>query len=146
MLYNVVLISPVPESESAIHLHISPPSQASLPPPIPPIRSSQSTVLYSNFPLAIYYTHSSIYMSVLLSYLFQPLLPPLCLQVHALCLFLYSCPADRFISSIFLGSLYALIYNTCFSLSDLLQSVRTDSRSIHALQAGGHEFDSRILH
>ena len=33
------------------------------------------------------------------------LLPPLCLQVHSLCLCLYSCPANRFISIIFSDSI-----------------------------------------
>ena len=40
-----------------------------------------------------------------------PLLPPLCPQVCFLCLCVYSFPAGRFISTIFLDSiLYALIY------------------------------------
>ena len=36
----------------------------------------------------------------------QPLLPSLCLQVCSLCLHLHCCPADRFISTIFLDSIY----------------------------------------
>ena len=35
-----------------------------------------------------------------------PLLPLLCPQVNSLCLCLYSCPANRFISTIFLDSTY----------------------------------------
>ena len=38
--------------------------------------------------------------------LFHPLLPPLFPQVFSLCLCLYSCPANRFISTIFLDSIY----------------------------------------
>ena len=42
-------------------------------------------------------------------------------KVCSLCLHLYSCPANRFISIIFLGSIriyiYMLIYEICFSLS-----------------------------
>ena len=36
LLYNVVLVSGVQQSESAICLHISPPSRTSLPPPATP--------------------------------------------------------------------------------------------------------------
>ena len=36
----------------------------------------------------------------------HPLLPQLCPQVHSLQLHLYSCPANRFISTIFLDSIY----------------------------------------
>ena len=38
--------------------------------------------------------------------LFHPLRPPLFPQVFSLCLCLYSCPANRFISTIFLDSIY----------------------------------------
>ena len=37
---------------------------------------------------------------------FHPLLPPLCPQVCSLCLHLYSCPENRFISTSFLDSMY----------------------------------------
>ena len=78
-------------------------------------------VLYSNFalPMVIYmfqcYSLNSFY----------PLLPLLCPEVCSLCLCLYSCPANTFISTIFLDSLslYTLIYNIFFPLSDLLHSV-----------------------
>ena len=36
----------------------------------------------------------------------HPTLPCACLHVHSLCLHLYSCPANRFISTIFLDSTY----------------------------------------
>ena len=45
-------------------------------------------------------------MSVPLSQLSHLLRPPLCPQVHSLHLCLYSCPANRFISTIFLDSIY----------------------------------------
>ena len=35
----------------------------------------------------------------------HPLQPPLCPQVHPLCLYLYSCPANRFISTVFLDTM-----------------------------------------
>ena len=47
LLYNIILVSAVQQSESAICIHICPPSWISLPTPIPshPSRSSQSTML-----------------------------------------------------------------------------------------------------
>ena len=38
-----------------------------------------------------------------------PLLPPLCLLICSLCLHLYCCPANRFISTIFLDSMLLLL-------------------------------------
>ena len=83
MLYNVVLVSAVEQSESAICIYISPLSWASLPHPlIPPLQvitehRAELPVLYSSFPLAIYVTHGSVYMSVLLSQFIHPSLLPL---------------------------------------------------------------------
>ena len=62
--------------------------------------------------------------------------PSWCLRVHSLCLHLYSCPGDRFICTIFLGSTYAGQYIFVF-LYDLLQSVEQTlgpSTSISFLQ------------
>ena len=68
-------------------------------------RSPQSTELsslcYTSASHELCFTYGSVYMTVLLSQLFHPLLPPLCPQVHSLCLCLYSCPAKRFICTIF---------------------------------------------
>ena len=57
-------------------------------------------------------------------YLFQcfsfnplhPLHPPLCPQVHSLCLHLYSCPANTFISNIFLYSIVPVQSLSCVQL------------------------------
>ena len=69
-LYNAVLVSVVQQRESALCIHISPPHQVFLPPP-PPIppghHRAELPVLYSSFPLASYFTHESVYMSMLLS-------------------------------------------------------------------------------
>ena len=59
------------------HFHFC--SWTSLPIPIPPIQvitehSAELPVLHSRFPLAIYFTHSSVYMSILFSHL-VPLSP-----------------------------------------------------------------------
>ena len=80
----------------------------------------------SCFPLAIYFTFGSVYMSILLSY-FIPAYPSSspCPQVHSLRLCLYSYPAPRFITTSFFFRfhMYVLTYGICFSLSDLLYSV-----------------------
>ena len=67
----------------------------------------------------------------------HPLLPPLCPQACSLCLRLYSCPANRFTSTIFLNSyIYALIHNIfpwltslCITGSRFIHLTRTDSNS-----------------
>ena len=84
-------------------------------------------VLGSCFPLAIYFTFGSVYMSMPLSH-FVPgySSPSPCPQVHSLRLSLYSCPAPRFIRTTFFFffsfHIYVLAYGICFSLSDLLHS------------------------
>ena len=85
-------------------------------------------MLCSCFPLAIYFTVGSIYMSMPLSH-FVPAYPSPspCPQVHSLVgLRLYSHPAPRFFITIFFlfrFHIYVLAYGICFSLSDLLHSV-----------------------
>ena len=90
-----------------IYPHIS--SLLHLPPtlPIPPLQvvtkhRADLPVLCSYFPLAIYFTFGSVYMSMPLSH-FIPAYPSPspCPQVHSLCLRLYSCPAPRFFRTIF---------------------------------------------
>ena len=51
------------------------------------------------FPLASYFIQGSVYISMLFSHF-----TPLCAQVHSLCLHLHFCPANTFISPIFLDS------------------------------------------
>ena len=53
----------------------------------------------------------------------HPPFPPWCPYVCSQRLCLYFCLANRFICTIFLDAVYALIYDICFSLSDLLHSV-----------------------
>ena len=83
-------------------------------------------VLCGCFPLAIYFTSGSVYMSMPLSH-FVPAYPSPspCPQVHSLRLHLYSYPAPRFFITIyfFRFHIYVLAYSICFSLSDLLHSV-----------------------
>ena len=79
-------------------------------------------MLCSCFPLAIYFTFGSVYMSMPLSH-FVPASssPSPCPQVHSLHLRLYSCPAPRFFRTIFFSfrfHIYMFAYGICFSLSD----------------------------
>ena len=80
------------------------------PHPIPPLQvitecQAGLPVLYISFPEAICFTHSSIYIR---QYYFLNLSHVLCPQVHFLCLCFCSFPADGFISTIFLDSIYML--------------------------------------
>ena len=64
-----MLVSAAQWSESAVCIHISPPSWACLPPPIPSLQvitepRAEPPMLYSRFPLAIYFTHGSVYMGL----------------------------------------------------------------------------------
>ena len=67
---NVVLASVVQGSESALCAHISAPSGPSshtllLPPlQVTTEHGTEVLVLYSSFPLAVYFTHGSVYMSI----------------------------------------------------------------------------------
>ena len=119
-----------------IYPHI--PSLLHLPPtlPVPPFQvvtkhQADLPVLCGCFPLAIYFTFGSVYMSML-PYHFIPAYPSPspCPQVHSLHLRLYSCPAPRFFRSIFffLDSIYmcqhmvfVLLFLTYFTLYDRLQ-------------------------
>ena len=116
------------------YIPLSPPSCISLPPSLshPDRRSvtkhrTNLPVLCGCFPLAIYYTFGSVYMSMPLSH-FVPAYPSHspCPQVHSLRLRLYSCPAPRFFRTTFFFfrfHIYVLAYGICFPLSDLLHSV-----------------------
>ena len=103
--------------QSAIIIHMSLPSQASLLSPNPtPLghhldahhleHQAGLPVLYSNFSPAIYFTHDSVYMLVLLSP-FVPLSPSPTVSTRLfLHLHLHSFPVNRVISTIFLDSIY----------------------------------------
>ena len=123
------------------YIPISPPSCGTPTLPIPPVQvitkhQADIPVLWGCFPLAIYFTFGSIYMSMPLSH-FVPAYssPSPCLQVHSLHLHLYSCPATRFISTIILRfHIWVSAYGICFSLSDLLHSVGQTLVSPNSLQ------------
>ena len=118
------------------YIPIYPPSSVSLQPSLShPSRWSQSTELITLcYAASSYFTFGSVYRSMPLSH-FVPAYdtPTQCLQVHSLHLRLYSCPATRFIKTIFCFldtyicvSIWYLFFS--FWLTPLCM---TDSRSIH---------------
>ena len=124
------------QSESAICIHIFPYPLPLEPPshlPIPPIQMvtkhrADLPVLCNSFPLAIHFIFGNVYMSVLLSHFIPASPSPLCPQARSLRLRLYSCLATRFISTVFLDSIYVcqhmvfvFLFLTYFSLYDRLQ-------------------------
>ena len=133
MRHNTVLVSVVHQSESAICMHMSPHPLLLEPPSHPPYPTplghhkaqSSSPCAMLLFPTSeLFYIWWYIYVDATLT---SPQLPPPipCSQVHSLGLCLCSCPATRFISTIFFLRLhiYALAYSICFSLSESPHSV-----------------------
>jgi len=111
-----MLVSAVQWSESAMGVHTPPPSWSFLPPhpSSHPSRSSHRAelpLLYGSFPLALCFTHGHAHCS----------LP---VQSPSLCLPLYSCPANRFLCTIFLAHicvntwLFVFLFLTYFTLYD----------------------------
>ena len=92
---------------SAMCIHTFSPSWISVPTPSHGSRSSQSSrptpLLYSGFPSSLSCTWKCMYVSATLSFS-HPLLPAQCSQVCSLPLRLHSCPANRYINTIFLDS------------------------------------------
>ena len=123
MLCQFLLYNKVNQLYVYIYPHI--PSLLHLPPtlPIPPLQvdtkhRADLPVRCSCFPLAIYFTFDSVYMSVLLSH-FVPAYPSpsQCTQVHSLRLYLYSCLAPRLFRTMFFSfrfHIYVLAYGIFF--------------------------------
>ena len=132
MLYHIALVSEIHQHESAISVHMPPPSGPPfhLPPQPTPLGCHRVSGLSS-----LHHTADSHWLSILhtIMCMFQcyslnsshALFPSLCQQVCSLCLHLHCCPASRSLSTIFLDSIYIymLIDNICFSLFDLFHSV-----------------------
>ena len=116
LLHNIVLASAIHQDESAIGMHVSPPSLTSLPPPTP--LGCQSPGLSSLSHTANFHWLSVLHMVVYTLpcyslHLSHPLLPPpwpVSISLH-----LHCCPVNRFLSTIFLH-IYGLIHD--ISLSD----------------------------
>ena len=142
-----MLVSAVWQSESAIHIHISPytlPLASHSHPPYPTPLGGHKAPSWSPCAMWLlptsYFTFGSVYMSMPFSH-FVPAYPSPspCPQVHSLHLRLYSCPAPRFFRTIFLCfcyrvHIYVLAYGIRFSLSDLLHSVWQTVGSSTSLQ------------
>ena len=111
--------------ESVPCVQIPPPSRTSL--PHPPSGSSQSTALSfrrcGRFPLAVHTRYGRMPMLFSLSIPPSPSLT--CPHVSSLHLHPYSCPANRFIRTIFFSRfhIYAFIRGISFSFPDLIHSV-----------------------
>ena len=103
---------------SKLYIYIySPPETSQLPPYHVTEYWAELPVFYSRFSLAIYFTHGSIYTSILISQFF-PLSPSP--HVHMPILYIsISIPALKIGSSVHFSRfhIYALIYDICFSLS-----------------------------
>ena len=107
MLCQFLLYNKVNQLYAYIYPHI--PSLLCLPPtlPISPLlvikkHQADLPVECSCFPLAMYYTFGSVYMSTPLSHLVPAYpYPSPCTSVHSLHLRLYSCPAPRFFRTFF---------------------------------------------
>ena len=131
LLYNTMSVSAICPHESATGICASPPSWTSFPlPPHPhPLGCHRTLNLSSlnhiaNSHQVSYFTYGNIHVSTPLSPLSPPSPSPALPTVCSLCLFLHCCPADSFISTVFLGSnTYASTCDICLSLSDLLHSV-----------------------
>ena len=114
LLYNIVLVSVKHHHESAIGTHMSHPSWISLSPPSPshPSRLLQSSSLSSLIHTAHPHWLSNLHMVIKFPCYFRhtshPLLPPHPPgpEVCSLCLCLHCCPANNFISTTFLDSIY----------------------------------------
>ena len=122
MLCQFLLYNKVNQLYVYIYPHI--PSFLCLPAtlPIPPLQVvteylADLPVRCSCFPLAIYFTFGSVYMSMPLSHFVQAYpFPSLCPQVHSLRLRLYSRLAARFFVTFFFFSLdsICMYYHTVF--------------------------------
>ena len=100
-LAKIELLPVKPQGESAIGIHMSPPSSH----PIPHLwvvieHWCELPESYSKSPLAIYFTYGDMYVSMLLSH-FAPPSPSLPVSTSLLCLRLHCCPANRFSSTSF---------------------------------------------
>ena len=111
--YNIGLISVTHQHELAIGVHTSSPFWISLPPPTPshPSRLSQSPSLGSLSHIAhshwlpIYICWCICFHAALSIHPTLSFLPLTLVRKCSLCLCLHGCPANRFISTIFLDSI-----------------------------------------
>ena len=133
MVCQFLLYNKVNQLYIYIYPHIS--SLLRLPPTLltPPLQvvtkhRADFPVLCSCFPLVIYFTFGSVYMSMPLSH-FIPAYPSahhVLKCIFYVCIFIPVLPlgfSEPFIFIFFRFHIYVLAYGICFSLSDLLHSV-----------------------
>ena len=101
-------VSAVQHCESAVRVHTSPASELPSQPHIPPLEvptEPQAPSVSQKRPRAVCFTDGGVYMSVLLSQLvpFSPS-PAVCTGLFSMSV--SSSPADKFISTIYLVSIY----------------------------------------
>ena len=151
LLYNIVLVSAVHKHESAIAIHMSPPSWASLP---PPTSSHPSSLLQSSGLSSLSHTADSPWLSILYMVMYMspcyshhsshPLLlptpPPRVHKSCSLCLRLHCWPANRFISTIFEDTTYMHKYVIFVLVSDLTSFCMIGSRVIHLIRTDSDAF------
>ena len=131
-------------NQPQVHICPLPPESPPLPTPSHPSRVSQSTKMsslcpYGTFSLAIYFTNDSVFMSMQLSQCVPPFPFPLCVQSPfsmSASLLLPCKLGHQYYFSRF--HIYALIYEICFSLSDLLM--------LYKHEALGSCISSRFIH
>ena len=151
IIYSIVMTSAIYQQESAIGIHVSPPSWTVLPPHSPPHLSRLSQITSFGFPpshielpLAIYLTYGNICVSMLFSQIkSHPLLLPLCPKVFSLCLCRLCCPAHRLVSTIFLDPIYRHLYMIFVFLFLTYFSIHTEvtgSRFIHFIRTDSNVF------
>ena len=93
-----------------------------------PSRASQCTklaipVLYHRLPLAIYFKQSSVYMSMLPPQLVHPPCPPMSTRLFSTSASPFLCCKYVHLHHFSRVHVHMLIYDICFSLSNLLHSV-----------------------
>ena len=126
LLYNIVLVSTVQQSESAIHIHISPLLWISFSFNSPQsIEQSSLSYTVCSHQLSILCIVSIVYICQYQSLSssqapFPPWYPYICF----LCLCVCFCFVNKIVyTNFFRFYMYVLIHDICFSLSDLLHSV-----------------------
>ena len=136
-----MLVSATHQHESAIGVYMFPPSWTSHPPHLTPQgchRVLDLKSLHHTANLHWLFLHMVMYMFQYYSFSSSlSLLPALCWQVCSLCLHLNCCPANRFISTIYLDSniwvnIWYLFFSfwlisLCIIRSNFFQLIRTDS-------------------
>ena len=126
MLCNVVVVSVVPQHKSVIIIYIYPLMLDPVSPTVwlilvvIPEHQAGLPVLCSSFQQVIYFTHDSVYTSVILCEFVLPFSSPDC--VYQTCLYVsVSISFCKWLHQYYFSRfhIYMLIYDICFSLSDL---------------------------